>query len=413
VAALTGVRPMVLYRHSVRGHPRCQGHQGDAETAPRHDRDRCRQQSAEGGKPVTSPSPRRVRVSTPGRICLFGEHQDYLGLPVIACAISLRISIKAILRNDRSIRIDLPDIGRRENIELDRIEGYSHERDYFRSGLRVMQQAGFAFPAGFDCTVHGEIPIQAGTSSSSALVVSWIHLLSCIGESSITPDAREIARLAHRAEVIEFHEPGGSMDQYTTALGSVLHLGFFPSTTIDPLPPVTGRFVLGDSGEPKDTKTILSKTKERILGVVRRLQATDPDFSLQTVSADDVGAYRTHLTDDDCRLLRGTIRNRDFTREARLLMASGKAGIKKFGELLTAHQEVLRDVLGISTRKIDRMLDAACNAGSPGGKINGSGGGGCMFVYAPEREEEIAEAIEREGGKSYIVTVAPGTTREL
>jgi galactokinase len=23
-------------------------------------------------------------VSTPGRLCLFGEHQDYLGLPVIA-----------------------------------------------------------------------------------------------------------------------------------------------------------------------------------------------------------------------------------------------------------------------------------------------------------------------------------------
>ncbi|HAO48430.1 MAG TPA: GHMP kinase, partial [Runella sp.] len=35
-----------------------------------------------------------MKISTPGRICLFGEHQDYLGLPVVAAAISRRISIE-------------------------------------------------------------------------------------------------------------------------------------------------------------------------------------------------------------------------------------------------------------------------------------------------------------------------------
>ncbi|MFC1564948.1 galactokinase family protein, partial [candidate division KSB1 bacterium] len=35
----------------------------------------------------------KLIVSAPGRICLFGEHQDYLGLPVIAAAIGLRISV--------------------------------------------------------------------------------------------------------------------------------------------------------------------------------------------------------------------------------------------------------------------------------------------------------------------------------
>jgi galactokinase len=56
------------------------------------------------------------------------------------------------------------------------------------------------------------------------------------------------------------------------------------------------------------------------------------------------------------------------------------------------------------------MLDAALAAGALGGKINGSGGGGCMFVYAPTHTEAIAEAIEREGGKAYIVSVDVGTT---
>ena len=41
------------------------------------------------------------------------------------------------------------------------------------------------------------------------------------------------------------------------------------------------------------------------------------------------------------------------------------------------------------------MLDAAMDAGAYGGKINGSGGGGCMFAYAPKDPEVVAEAIKR------------------
>ena len=55
------------------------------------------------------------------------------------------------------------------------------------------------------------------------------------------------------------------------------------------------------------------------------------------------------------------------------------------------------------------MLEAALNAGALGGKINGSGGGGCMFAYASENPEYVAEAIERVGGKSYIIQADEGT----
>lgn len=34
----------------------------------------------------------RLKISTLGRICLFGEHQDYLGLPIITSAIVAKIN---------------------------------------------------------------------------------------------------------------------------------------------------------------------------------------------------------------------------------------------------------------------------------------------------------------------------------
>ena len=58
-------------------------------------------------------------ISTPGRICLFGEHQDYLNLPVIAMAISLRCIMDGQKRSDKNIFIHKPDIGKSEHFSLD------------------------------------------------------------------------------------------------------------------------------------------------------------------------------------------------------------------------------------------------------------------------------------------------------
>jgi galactokinase len=69
----------------------------------------------------------------------------------------------------------------------------------------------------------------------------------------------------------------------------------------------------------------------------------------------------------------------------------------------------LRDVLKVSTSKIETMLDAALNAGALGGKINGSGGGGCMFAMAPDNPQAVAVAIEKAGGKAYIIEPAAGS----
>ncbi len=357
-------------------------------------------------------SDRGLHVSTPGRICLFGEHQDYLRLPVIPCAISLRIGMRASPRNDDAIHILLPDIGKEVFFTLSEPVRFEHERDYFRSGVQVMREAGFEFDHGLECTVTGNIPINAGTSSSTALVVSWINLLARMSAQCKALPPRELAYYAHRAEVIVFNEPGGSMDHFATALGGVHHIAFWPHFAIERLPSRLSTFVLGDSGQPKDTRKILAGVKNRILDIVSRLQEKDRSFALATAPAGESTALERTLTADERKLLDGTLRNRDITAEALTALRSETVDGKQLGGLLLEHQRILRDVLGISTPKIDRMIDAACSAGALGGKINGSGGGGCMFVYAPDRPEEIAEAIAREGGRPYIVTIDEGTRLE-
>ena len=358
------------------------------------------------------PATSTLCVSTPGRVCLFGEHQDYLHLPVVPCAISLRVSIEGTHRENSRVRISLPDIGSEESFLLDREIPYSLERDYFRSAMNVLMRKGLTFSRGLECKVHGTIPINAGTSSSSALVIGWINFLARMSDQGSILPPFEIARLAHAAEVLEFGEPGGMMDHFSTAFGGVIAIDFEPTIAIQDLHPSLGVFVLGDSGEPKDTKGILARVKYRVLDATKRLTQRRQDFSLQTATADTIRTFGPELSPDEQTLLLGTIHNRDVTRQARELLASPSLDHRQFGALLNEHQDVLRDVLGISTPKIDRMLSAAIRAGAYGGKINGSGGGGCMFVYAPEEPEGVARAIEREGGKAYIVSCDVGTRVE-
>ena len=74
------------------------------------------------------------------------------------------------------------------------------------------------------------------------------------------------------------------------------------------------------------------------------------------------------------------------------------------------HHKILSKVLKVSTSKIDLMLKSALDAGAYGGKINGSGGGGCMFAYCPENPLKIKRAIEDVGGQAYVVQSSLGTT---
>ena len=115
------------------------------------------------------------------------------------------------------------------------------------------------------------------------------------------------------------------------------------------------------------------------------------------------------MDDQEKILFDGTIQNRDILKNALTELEKNKPNHRLIGQLLSDHHQVLRDVLNVSTPKIESMLNAALNAGALGGKINGSGGGGCMFAYSPEFPEKVAEAVESVGGKAYIIQSDEGT----
>lgn len=364
-----------------------------------------------------------LQVETPSRICLFGEHQDYLGLEVIVSAVNLYFRALAEPRADRKIVVAIRDsslgeLGQKNPcglyeeycIHLDKPLEYVGARDYFRSAVTVLRRAGIE-PVGVNIRMDSEIPIGKGMCSSTAMVLTYLTALAAVSSPERAQDAELMARLAWEAEVTEFEEPGGMMDHYAAALGGLCHMNFESGEVeAQPLPIcLDGIFILIDTLEPKDTLRVLSDSKYPTIEGLRTLEAygiqSIRDFYREPLAQ----KYLNRLDLYHRRKVEANIQNYAFQQEALAMLASGKVDDERLGRLLSDHQTALREGLGISTPRIDALLELARRHGAYGGKLNGSGGGGCLFVYAPrERGEEIISAVGCAGYPAELLRQSVG-----
>ncbi|MDG2310768.1 MAG: galactokinase family protein [Flavobacteriales bacterium] len=307
---------------------------------------------------------RRFTVSAPGRVCLYGEHQDYLGMPSVVMAINLRCRIHIEEREDRKVVWSSPNLGLEysgefdlTNLEASEIKG---QHNHLLAALILAKRAGRLPQYGWNATIDSDVPVQAGCSSSSALLVAWIASMQRLSGHITTK--LELADQAFQAEVRYFDAPGGNMDHIACSVGGALRVDPNEKEGCVKLGVSSFDLILGDSNAPKDTIGILARCKFDRLDILNRNGGNWDEIDVDS------------LNEVDASLVTGTIRNRDIERIASSKLLEGNHSAKALGALMCEHHSILRDVLKISTPKIEKMCDAAIQAGAVGAKIFGSGG---------------------------------------
>ena len=179
-----------------------------------------------------------------------------------------------------------------------------------------------------------------------------------------------------------------------------------PKVMVEKIDSELGSFVLGDSGELKNTLDILDRCKTLRMKIFEKIKTVTSQFDLHTCK-DDLDV--SFLSKIEKNLFFATLKNRNLLEKSLKELNKKKVDPIYFGDLLNQQHKILRDDLNVSTKKIESMLSASKQAGAFGGKINGSGGGGCMFAYAPENPKKVASAIESVGGRAYIIGKDEGT----
>lgn len=346
----------------------------------------------------------------PGRICLFGDHQDYLGLPVIACAISKSIKLTAVQNDTGVFKLNMVDIDQLRIIDINEIFSELEPRDYFASALRVLRRHGCVPSVGYDITVTGDVPINSGTSSSSALLLAWINfLVTAFGvDEEVTPEF--ISKMGYLSEVVEHGEPGGMMDHYSIGVGNVVFINTVSPFSFKIIGKQLDGLVTGVSGVPKETIGLIGELKHNALLAIEIIKENFKNFDLNKTEIEDLKYFENYLPDNLIPYFEAAVKNHHYTKMALIEFQKPILDLKKIGGLMNQHHQVLRDLLKITVPRIDAMIDAALKAGAYGAKIVGSGGGGSIVAMAePGKESLVVEAMLAAGAvAAYAVNVDPG-----
>lgn len=352
----------------------------------------------------------KINIVSPGRTCLFGDHQDYLGLPVIACAINRHISLEAVKNNTPFFKIWLPDIGEIREIRIDQIFKNLKKRDYLASSLRVLRRYDCIPDIGYDITISGNLAINAGISSSSALIVAWIRfLIAAYGiNQEITPLL--ISGIAHEAEVLEHGEPGGIMDHYSIGIGNVLYINTGEKVSYEIIARQLDGLIVGESGVKKETVEVLGNLKAKAINSIFEIKQKKADFKIELADMNAYEKYSQYVSPASRPYFYAALKNHSITRAAISEFKKEKTNIEYIGSLMNDHHKILKEILKITVPRIDKMIDNAIDAGAYGAKIVGSGGGGSIIAIAPaHKREKVIEALLSAGARAaYSVAVDPG-----
>ncbi|MCC6316811.1 MAG: galactokinase [Gemmatimonadaceae bacterium] len=116
----------------------------------------------------------RWSIWVPGRLEVFGKHTDYAGGRSVLCAVERGFVVRAALRRDRRVRA--VDVALQDSCDTSLDPDVPKpEAGWQRYVATVARRLARNFPSarrGVDLAFHSDLPIAAGMSSSSALMIA-------------------------------------------------------------------------------------------------------------------------------------------------------------------------------------------------------------------------------------------------
>jgi len=159
-----------------------------------------------------------VLSSAPGRINIIGEHTDYNLGYVLPAAIDFRIYFLTAKRDDERVFLRAENFQEDDGFILKDILISEQKKwvNYVKGIFWVLEKEGFCLQ-GINGLLWGDIPFEAGLSSSAALEVSIINGLDELFRLNLEPEKK--AFFAQKAENDFVGVKCGLMDQFISIFG--------------------------------------------------------------------------------------------------------------------------------------------------------------------------------------------------
>jgi len=299
-----------------------------------------------------------------GKIILLGEHAVVHGRHAIACPVPL--TIRAIVEDgDRGVELLIPRWG----VEYQLAKPLEQRRSFERAAGAILDKLGLATRT-MRIEVFPDVPRGMGLGGSAALAVAIVRALDLHFRLGLS-DA-EVNELAYLSEQNAHGQPSG-IDNTLATYGKplVYRRGTPPMVELLSIP------------EPLSIVVGMTQTE----GLTARTVANVADARQRNPRL-----YDKIFDDIDALVLQAVsaIQDNDVT---------------TLGDLMNINQGLL-NALQVSTPELERLINAARDAGATGAKLTGGGGGGAMIALCRNATAtaDVQQAIEKLGCRALPVT---------
>jgi len=395
-------------------------------------------------------------ASAPGRADFLNTHQDYKGLPVVPVGIDLRTFIFAKVLNGDIFKIRSLNLEELKEPHMDTFRvgkndmlGEGWFGNYFRGIINVLVERGQTHKLkGLDIIIKSQIPIGSGLASSAALEIAFLKLLNHLFNLGYTN--KDLAEVAYLAETKEVGVPCGRLDQYGSVFGGIIKLECRYPYDVEELPFTDLIFAIIDSGIRHATKDIHPVRQEEINSGLKILMESKKvsaklraklgyryDEPLwERISEEEITPYLSLLDEKARKRFLYTLRTQKSTEFALKILRHEiidsmeiikptnidleETIIHKplrerncwiLGKIMNQHHELLRDLYEVSLPELEKIREAAMEAGAYGVKISGAGLGGSLIALVKDSSTgyKVLDAGLSAGAKQgWISKVAPG-----
>lgn len=301
---------------------------------------------------------------------LYGEHAVVYNHPCLVTAVDQRIRLTAEVLESSNFELEASDV---------KVSNYKKPLNKLGKG-DIPKGAQFVEIAvkntaeqysiknkGLRITTSSEFSSKFGFGSSSASTVCTVFALSKLFGLKLSK--KQLFDIAYKT-VLDIQGKGSGFDVAAAVFGGTVYF-VTGGKKIEPLNIDSLPLIVGYSGIKADTVTLINQVKEKFADNQKRLD---------------------EIYNEIDRLVEKV--------KPKVINKSWKA----VGTAMSSNQKLLKE-LGVSIKKLDKMIEGAIKAGAYGAKLSGAGGGDCMIALSPEKvRSKVEKAIEKAGGEVIKIT---------
>lgn len=291
------------------------------------------------------------RASAWGKLMMFGEHAVVYGHPCIVAAIDKTISAEVSFNTEEKDKFILPGV----NNDL-----------YLKSALNVFREK-YKKLEWFIIKTKADFSDQYGFGSSAAVTVAVLKALHSHYRISI--DKQNLFNMAYKS-ILSVSPDSSGFDVAASVYGGIIK--YQKNKKIEQLSYKKLPLIVVYSGKKGDTISMIKKVAQKYKKDKRKVDKIF--FEMENI-----------------------------VKKAAMLLADD--ALKQLGKLMNLNHKLLAQ-LGVSTKKIDNIIEKAISAGALGAKISGAGGGDCVIVLAGEgKRKKINDAVKEVDGEVVKVRI--------